>query len=236
MESKLIIDTCTSIENKVIPFLRQNLETTGIALLQFKDTADKLETDMLLVSALVGKIFGENFGYHTIESEGDSSALEAHTEGISNTTGIIPYFSLGCIVPATTGGETRIFDARKAAGLAISESLSEVELEYTSLANPNEVIRHHLIENDEKFGEVMRYRSKVETNRVISSGNVSPEKMYQLVDTILEDCIVTCHSWIAGELLFVNNLISLHDRLPFQGRRQMLRVRYNDYINTRLRY
>ncbi len=61
-------------------------------------------------------------------------------------------------------------------------------------------------------------------------------KCSKKIDGAVHRSMIMSHTWRAGDLLFVNNLFTLHDRLPFQGERRMLRVRYDDPLNSRMRY
>lgn len=235
MSSRLIVNQLVSIKQDILPFVKNRLDGVGWALLQIENSSDKLESDMLIIASIIGQSLAINMGYHIIQGDSSDEHLPAHTEGISNTSGIIPYFALGCITPSRIGGETRIFDGRLAARKVDSiKELSGVTIEYTSLANPEECVDYPLVCPD--FGRTLRYRSKVVTNRVICSGNLSENEMYQKVDSILEESLMPSHSWSSGELLFVNNLVTIHDRFPFSGVRSMLRIRYDDQINSRVRY
>lgn len=234
MNNILHFDSVTSIKNTLIPFLEKHLSTTGWALVKI-EPSNKTEGDMLIITALAGQILGDNFGYHTLDATDSDEILAVHSEGISNEGGVIPYFALGCIKPADSGGETRLFDGRTAAkNISGIEGLSSVVIEYSALANPNAKTRYPLVISE--YGGTVRYRSKVETNLVLSSGSFSENEMYQCVDESILKSMIVRHSWNAGDLLFVNNLFTLHDRLPFRGNRRMLRVRYNDTLNSRIRY
>lgn len=190
---------------------------------------------MLIIATLVGQILGESISYHTIDITDSNETLAIHTECISNEDGIVPYFALGCIKPSIKGGETRIFDGRMAAKMIDNiPELSDVMIEYSALANPSAKIIYPLV--TPKHGRTVRYRSKVETNFVLSSGGLHEDKMYNVVDEIIHKSLILSHKWNSGDLLFVNNLFTLHDRLPFVGNRKMLRIRYNDKLNSRIRY
>lgn len=214
------------------------LNESGWALVQIHEASEEsLLRTMLDISVRVGKSLSTNsLGYHILESRHAPEKLPAHTEGISNAAGIIPYFALGCLQPSVYGGETRIFDGRRAARLAQQDSLlSGVEIEYSALANPEAAKRHPLVVFER--GGVLRYRSKVVTNRLVQTrSELNEEEIYKRVDAILEESVIACHKWQVGDLLFVNNEITLHDRLPFSGKRRMLRVRYNDTEHIKMRY
>ncbi len=234
MGNVLHLESGMSIKNTLFPFLSTHLPITGWALVKIEPSI-KTEGDLLVISTLAGQILGENFGYHNLENTDSNDILALHTEGISNEGGIIPYFALGCIQPSSSGGETRLFDGRIAAAMIDTiPELTDVVVEYSALANPQTKVRYPIVVSEN--GRVVRYRSKVETNLVINSGNLSENEMYHLVDTIVHNSLILNHQWSAGDLLFVNNLVTLHERLPFVGNRRMLRVRYNDKLNSRIRY
>ncbi len=234
MGNTLYFDSKTSIKETISPFLNRNLETSGWALIKIKPS-EKIESEMLIISALVGQIFSDCIGYHTIDITDSEETLAIHTECISNEDGIVPFFALGCIKPSVSGGETRIFDGRMAAKIIDDiPALSDVIIEYSALANPSARISYLLVVPE--HGRTVRYRSKVETNFVLNSGDLSEDEMYNLVDDVIHKSLIVSHAWNSGDLLFVNNLFTLHDRLPFMGNRKMLRVRYNDKLNSRIRY
>ncbi|MCA9356710.1 TauD/TfdA family dioxygenase [Candidatus Nomurabacteria bacterium] len=232
---KLVVTSNTSLSKEILPFLLENLSKSGWALLQIDEEDEELNYKMLSLSILIGQSLGDSVGYHYLKSSGSNEHLVAHSEGISNQDGIIPYFALCCIKPAESGGETRLFDGRIAAQKVINNSkLEGVKIEYSALAYPELKVIYPLVVND--FDGVLRYRSKVITNKVICSGEISEEEMYKLVDQILEESIIVSHNWQRGDILFVNNMITLHDRLPFIGKRVLIRVRYNDNLNVKQRY
>lgn len=86
------------------------------------------------------------------------------------------------------------------------------------------------------YGWVLRYRAKVVTNVMHGIDESGAEKIYNCIDEILSRCIILDHAWENGDLLFVNNEITLHDREPFIGLRKMLRVRFGDTVNQNILY
>lgn len=235
MQNILAFDSRTSIRDSLQPFLKKHLNDEGWVLIKV-NPSEKIMGDMLIIATLVGEfLFCKSIAYHMLDNNDSKEPLAVHTEGISHASGIVPYFALGCINSPISGGETRIFDGRKAAKM-IDEvpELEGVEIEYFALANPDSRIRHPLIVSD--YGRTVRYRSRVESNLVINSGTFSEKEMYECVDDIILKSLLVSHTLEVGDLLFVNNLFTLHDRLPFSGNRQMLRIRYNDFQNTRVRY
>lgn len=233
----LLVARSTSFEKEVQPCVLSELQEKGWSILrQIDSSPSELFSSMLNMAILVGQSLSmKNLGYHLLESNGSEERLVAHSEGIANPGGIIPYFALGCIEPSRTGGQTRIFDGRLAASIVNSDpELNNVKVEYSSLSYPNICHAYPLV--IPTFGGALRYRARVETNRVINSGLVSEEEMYKRVDSALEKSISIEHQWVAGDMMFVNNNTTLHDRLPFVGKRRMLRIRYNDPQHPKIRY
>lgn len=235
-EKKLQVNGNTSVSKEIAPFLKQELSTSGYGLLQLK--SDHLETDMLLLSGIVGQIFSSNMSYHTLSQTNDEDWLAVHTEGVSYSKGLIPYFAFGCIKKADSGGNTRIFDGRIAAKILRSEypELAKTVITYNSLANKKEGAAYPIAVYNDLYGWVLRYRAKVITNILPGVNEGDAEKIYQCVDEILLRCIILDHVWENGDLLFVNNEITLHDRKPFTGLRKMLRVRFGDTVNQNILY
>lgn len=234
MKNIIQVDTATGVAEELQPFLQKHLTESGWALVRVRSAEDMAEA-MWSIAQAVGPMFGHRAGYHIMESNGDERRLPVHTEGVSYQHNIIPYLAIGCIIPAISGGETRVFDGRKAARLIDQvPELSGATIEYSTVSNPSVGQVRSLVVPG--FGRVLRYRGRVISNRVISSSSLTEDELYQRVDAILEQCVVLCHHWEAGDLLFLDNRITLHDRLPFVGYRQMMRIRYNDENFPRLCY
>lgn len=220
-----------------------NLETNGYWLTHFKleshRVAPSVETVLTSAAVLAGTSLGSRCSCAILRGEGDQNRLEAHTEGIYGKDGICPAFALGCVVAAQSGGQTRLLDARKAALIIKGRhpELGNTRIRYSSLAHPNEAAEYNLIDIDSVYGDVLRYRSKVVTNQptYLPSG-VTEDTFYHTVDAILEECIIFEHSWKEGDLLFVNNRITLHDRNKYTGKRVMVRVRYDEPAVTTFKY
>lgn len=225
----MLVTSESSINDDVIPFVLSSLRTSGYAVVSV-EAVENVSSNLLITSSLVGRVLGRYMSYHIIDGESEDSYLATHTEGISYAAGIIPYFSLGCIHLADGGGATRIFDARRAAYILREKGVHESIIEYSSLAHPEQSARYPLVFNDPEYGDVLRYRSKVITNKIILSP-CAEDDLYRIVDNTLEFCVSYVHSWTKGDLLFVNNRLTLHDRLPYKGRRSMMRMRFDDGIH-----
>jgi alpha-ketoglutarate-dependent taurine dioxygenase len=89
-----------------------------------------------------------------------------------------------------------------------------------------------------EHGSVLRYRAKTPNNKVILTKNkkITEKYLYQTVDEVLQECVILKHRWTVGDILFVNNAITLHDRLPYVGVRKMLRVRFDEENNSTVKY
>lgn len=231
----------SSIECSLIPFLLHWLRKQGYALVSHDTSASEgeIERELLALMLLPGRHFASRAAYTTLQGQNDTNSLPAHTESIYSSTRITPYFALGCVCPAVNGGETRVFDARKA-GQLLQEThprLSTTLLRYTSTAYPEESSEYPLICRDTEYGEVLRYRAKTKDNVFthIPHGYIEDD-VYRIVNDVLSQCVILSHSWVKGDILFVNNKITLHDRMPYRGLRVMLRVRFDDPQNTKLTY
>lgn len=226
----------TSLSREVVPILRQELKDVGFSLLKLNIGKEDISNDFIALCTVLGAELGTaGLSFATIEGDSSSEKLSAHVEGIFSPSGVFPYFALACLATSSDGGQTRIIDGRAAADLvsAVPE-LENVRIEYSSLAYPGATKTYRLVEDFN--GGVLRYRQRVSTNRVLDDRGFPEAEIYRMVDEIVERCVVCVHSWSVGDLMFVNNRITLHDRLPFFGIRKMLRVRYNDSENYRFRY
>jgi alpha-ketoglutarate-dependent taurine dioxygenase len=137
------------------------------------------------------------------------------------------------VVPAPRGGETLLFDGRKAARLlaASLHGAREVRIRYRSQYRPD-VADHFLIVDDKRHGPVLRFRSATGNNEVIAKpAGVSETELYAAVEDAVSRSLALVHSWRVGELLVVDNRTMLHSRAPFAGLRHMLRFRYDDPLH-----
>jgi hypothetical protein len=208
----------------------RELEVLGYAVLRTTCGEDAL---ISAASALGNVIGARSFGVTHLRATGSDVWLGRHTETLTDAPVPIRYFALGCLIPATRGGETVLFDGRKAARL-ITGSLPgarEIRIRYRSQYRP-EVADHSLIVDDEQHGPVLRYRSATENNEIIAkSVGTSETGLYAAVEDAVTISLALIHSWHAGELLVVDNHTMLHSRAPFAGLRHMLRFRYDDPLH-----
>jgi 8-oxo-dGTP diphosphatase len=131
------------------------------------------------------------------------------------------------------GGETLLFDGRKAARLLVASppGAREVRIRYRSQYRPG-VADHFLIVDDKRHVPVLRFRSATGNNEVIAKpAGVTEASLYAAVEDAVSRSLTLAHSWRAGELLVVDNRRMLHSRAPFGGLRHMLRFRYDDPLH-----
>lgn len=171
-------------------------------------------------------------GYSLLVAGSSSQELPMHNEGIFQASGLPRLFALGCLQPSHSGGATRVFDARRAAARVLDTcpDYADVRIEYGSANYPSEKHVYSLVERRDTDTPVLRYRSRTPHNRIVSGlpDGVREEEFYERVDALTRASVTCAHRWSSGDVLIVNNAITLHDRLPFHGLRQMARVRFDD--------
>ena len=184
---------------------------------------EALERHLHVIQEKLGKMVADDVVVQLLHSEGSDERLAAHAEGIYCPGGITPYFSLSCIQSAVSGGQTRVFDAKLAAHFVEREhaGLGAVRIRYGSQSHPGVFATHDLIEDG-----ALRYRGKVHTNTMLNVDKDEEDAVYLAVNSALERSLLLAHEWRRGDILIVDNQITVHDRMPFQGSRIMLRARY----------
>ena len=173
----------------------------------------------------------ESIGVKTLEGDGDVAWLPSHTECLILGDPALQCFALGCVESAPVGGATCLYDGRQAAQSLVANfpEMLGVRIRYRSHAYPGQEAIHPLICDDPDYGPVLRYRSRVDTNAVISVPPAMGEDvLYRLVDRAVRDALTLTHRWRPGDLLIVNNRFMIHAREPYCGRRVMVRCRYDD--------
>jgi hypothetical protein len=179
------------------------------------------------------------FSLAIISACDERSALPVHTKSIYGSRGICPCFALGCARAATVGGSTRIYDARKAAAILLAEhgEVARCMFRYKSLAHPAERAEYPIVFNDPTVGPVLRYRAPVPTNTYLSdSSRISEASVHSIVSSVLQQCLLVDHAWQRGDLLIVDNRLTLHDRNPFLGERVLVRARFDEPTTTTFKY
>jgi len=202
------------------------LERQGFLLYRTKTTSHDAVCDAMrdLARSLDGR-----GNLVTLDSSGDSRYLPVHTEGIYRT---IPprYFMLGCVTPSVTGGNTIIYDARRAAQLIYREQpgLAGVSIVYASKAH-NIAAEHRLVETRRMTARsvpVLVFRDRTESNHLKTlPPEWSEESLYACIRGALSKCVIKDHAWQRGDILVVDNYVTLHARSPFAGTRRLVRLR-----------
>jgi hypothetical protein len=206
------------------------LDALGYSVLR---TAHGQDASVSTASALGDLIGAQSLGVTHLRATDSDVWLGRHTEALTDAPTPIRYFALGCLVLAAHGGETLLFDGRKAARLLAGSlhGAREVRIRYRSQYHP-EVADHSLIIEDERLGPVLRFRSATENNEIIIKPvGISEADLYAAVEGAVSRSLALMHSWRAGELLLVDNRTMLHSRAPFAGLRHMLRFRYDDPLH-----
>ncbi len=221
---------------KLAVAIKQQLDTQLYAIVKLKKSTSQKEVDvnklycdlMMFISLIGSHLNVKSFGCYILSGKNENSSLPAHVEKIYRPLGFCRYFALACIIPPMSGGETRVFDAYKAADLLKKEypNLKDVFIEYKTSAHPNEIATHKLISKTDEGKPLLVYRGG-EKNRVII-GNVDSRFIDGAVSSVLKRSLIVSHKWEAGDILFINNIGTLHDRLPYKGIRKMLRVRFDE--------
>jgi hypothetical protein len=193
-----------------------------------------VESALISAAGSLGRFVGaRSVGITFLRSPGSNVWLGRHTETLTDGPVPIRYFALGCLVPAESGGDTVLFDGRKAAGLVLGSLRGArwVRIRYRSQYRP-EVADHPLIVQDERLGAVLRFRSESVNNEVVAKPRgVGESELYAAVEAALDASVALAHSWSMGDLLVVDNHTMLHSRAPFMGLRHMLRFRYDDPLH-----
>jgi hypothetical protein len=208
----------------------RGLESRGYLVLRTARGEDAL---LSTASALGNLIGAQSLGVTHLRATGSDVWLGRHTETLTDAPVPIRYFALGCLVPAARGGETLLFDGRRAARFLAGSlhGARELRIRYRSQYRP-EVADHSLIIEDERRGPVLRFRSATENNEMIAKPvGISDADLYATVEDAVSKSLALIHSWHAGELLLVDNHTMLHSRAPFAGLRHMLRFRYDDPLH-----
>lgn len=217
----------------------QQLNDVGYALITQTELPTQdvdLEKQLTATLVVMGEIFelGRRVAYFTLRGKGSDDFLEHHTESIYAQAGITPYFALGCVQPAEEGGETSVYDGRQAASRLETgfPEIARAEIEYTSLAYPKERSIHKVCTDG-----VVRFRAGTVSDKIVNLPvGYTSETFYKTVESVLDSCLVLEHRWQRGDILLVNNMITLHSRAPYKGLRTMVRVRYDEPLNVSLSY
>ena len=112
------------------------LEVLGYSVLRTARGEHALISAASAFGSLVG---ARSFGVTHLRANGSDAWLGRHTEALTDGSLPIRYFALGCLVPATRGGETLLFDGRKAARVLAGSlrGAREVRIRYRSQYRPD---------------------------------------------------------------------------------------------------
>jgi Taurine catabolism dioxygenase TauD, TfdA family len=105
-----------SAEPRDIDFkeIGRGLQVLGYSVLRTARGEDAL---ISAASEFGNLIRARSLGVTHLRATGSDVWLGRHTETLTDASVPIRYFALGCVVPAARGGETLLFDGRKAARL-----------------------------------------------------------------------------------------------------------------------
>ena len=168
-------------------------------------------------------------------SAGASKPLPVHVEGLyhADTT---PYLLLGCIGASAVGGETQVYDARTAARIMLDEwpQADGIQFEHRAALHPGVKSITPLIDQRGDTA-VLRFCDTPENNRFTQTPEGFNEtEFYEFARNVLRRSLVHSQTWNEGDVLIINNGITLHGRSPFEGQRRMLRVRVDDPVRKKL--
>lgn len=206
----------------------EEIKIRGYAILRSYASAEAMTS----LATSVGYAKGaDSIGVTTLEGHGDAVWLPAHTESLILGEPVLQCFALGCVQAAAVGGATCLYDSRQAA-----QSLADnfpgmlgVRIRYRSHAYPGQAATHPLICKDPDYGLVLRYRSRMNTNSVVDiPPTMTEDELYRAVDWAVGEALTLVHVWRPGDFLIVNNRFMIHARKPYDGRRVMVRCRYDD--------
>lgn len=212
------------------PSAAHQLDTSGYAIVR---TAPSGEALMTAAHSLGRAIGARTLGYVHLHAADRPEWLGRHTECLTDSTTPLRYFALGCIRPATEGGQTLLYDGSHAAAILIRQlpDAAHVRISYHSAHRP-ESCDHPLIADHEKYGRVLRYRSACENNTITAAPTgLTETQLYAQAEAALTASLTYTHWWSPGDVLIVDNHRLIHSRAPFTGHRHMLRVRYDDPIH-----
>lgn len=178
----------------------------------------------------IGNSLGSMTVEHGLIGYGDDQPMRIHSEIIYHED-LLPYFMLGCVKPAETGGANILYDAVKAAVLIADEepSLLGVTMVYHAEHYPDTKAVVPLIRNKQGEDFLAFRQKKKDLNEVhdLPEG-WSEDRFYNYIDSVLARCVEYSGTLQAGEILLVNNYKTLHVRTAFEGLRKMIRVRVDD--------
>ena len=95
----------------------------------------------------------------------------------------------------------------------------------------NIAAEHRLVETRRMTARsvpVLVFRDKTESNHLKTlPPEWSEESLYACIRGALSRCVIKDHAWRRGDILVVDNHVTLHARSPFSGTRRLVRLRIN---------
>ncbi len=159
--------------------------------------------------------------------------LEIHTECIYEEKPI-EYLALFGIETPRNGGEIAIYDARCAALLLLNEApeLAVVTIRYGTGAYPGRTAAHPIIYRNSDNEYVLRIRMTPRHNHVLNlPPNWDIDAFYDKISAFLERSHLSSVRLTPGNVLYLNNRITLHSKLPHRSLMNYVRVRIDDPNN-----
>jgi len=214
--------------NETLSSLITQADTYGYATVEVEPSIGSLTEAAV---AIGGAIKASSIGRLELNGERETDWMLRHTESITQPEEeLLGYFALGCIKPAEYDGATVVYDGIQAATVVDDEQpqLSSITTRYTSTIYDGQLAVHPLV-TDTPHGRALRYRSQARTNELLNlPGGLSETRYYSTVESILDSSRPYVHQWQPGQLLLVNNRRTIHSRQPYEGRREMVRYRFDD--------
>lgn len=178
----------------------------------------------------VGRVLKSHTSFAILSADCDDNDLPVHVEGLHHPDGVLKYFGLACITPSVTGGETVLYDSIEAASIILSDypSIADFRINYTSSWDHSLSCEHPIVKRSSVDGKPrLFYRASVPANRLVTIGK-SENEIYSSVDDAISRAVCYEHKWKQGDILLVNNQLTLHNRRKFDGTRIMIRARYDE--------
>lgn len=177
---------------------------------------------------------GSELGLTTVEHGligfGDPEPMRVHSEIIYHEN-LLPYFMLGCVKKADTGGANILYDAVNAAAIIAKEEpeLLDVTMVYRAEHYPGTQAVVPLVRNKQGEDFLAFRQKKKDLNEVLGlQGSWDEASFYEYIDTVIARCEEFSGILEPGEILVVNNYKTLHVRTAYEGLRKMIRVRVDD--------
>lgn len=229
------VNRASSVLDTDIPKIASNMvsrlpivSNTGYLVTSARTTA---ASDLQEMMSHVSYSLGSDVSATELAQQDQFESLPVHTEGIY-LRHPLRYFLLACVEPSETGGETTIYDGRVAASIILSEhpELAGVITEYKSSRGPDAYKRALLASREDAAGgsPVLVFREWVEANHVLElPTGWDLNSFYLYMQRVLSRSLIIAHRWQPGDVMLIDNHLTLHGRAGFTGTRRMIRMRVN---------